>query len=284
MHLDITRRHLLAGLIWPAVKRVSKMRFGLTTYQWGRDWDIPTLIANCVKAKAFGVELRTSEKYAHGVELELSSAQRSEVKKRFQDSPVAPVGLACSERFDSPDPAKLKASVENAKAYVKLSYDVGSRGLRVFPNDFQKGIPEEKTIEQISDALDTLGKYAAGYGQMIRLENHGSAGRLTTLRKIIDRAEQPSVRIMLNSDAKDNAGEGFARNFNLVKHRLADVLHMHDLKDAAFPYQLQADLLIDAGWEGWWLVEQSAKVPDRVQALIELRKAWEEMVARSLKR
>ena len=25
----------------------EKMRLGLVTYLWGRDWDLPTLIANC---------------------------------------------------------------------------------------------------------------------------------------------------------------------------------------------------------------------------------------------
>ncbi|MHC4434990.1 MAG: sugar phosphate isomerase/epimerase, partial [Planctomycetota bacterium] len=82
----------------------AKTRFGFTTYQWGKDWDIPTLIANCTKARAFGVELRTSQSYAHGVELELSVQQRGEVKKRFADSPVTVVGIATSERFDSPEP------------------------------------------------------------------------------------------------------------------------------------------------------------------------------------
>ena len=32
------------------------MQFGFCTYLWGKDWDIPTIIANCTKAKAFGVE------------------------------------------------------------------------------------------------------------------------------------------------------------------------------------------------------------------------------------
>jgi hypothetical protein len=26
-------------------------RFGLTSYQWGKDWDIPTMIENCRKAR-----------------------------------------------------------------------------------------------------------------------------------------------------------------------------------------------------------------------------------------
>jgi sugar phosphate isomerase/epimerase len=289
MQSDVTRRQLLAGLAaFPiaasAAAKVSKMKFGLTTYQWGRDWDIPTLIANCRKAKALAVELRTTAKYAHGVEVGIDAAKRAEVKKRFQDSGVALIGIASAERMDWPDAAKLKAAIENAKAHVKLSHDVGARGVRVFPNDFHKEEAEEKTIERIAASLDELGKYAADFGQIIRLENHGTAGRLQTLRKVIDRVGAKNVCVMLNSDKRDTEGGGFAASFNLVKHRLADVLHMHDLPAGDFPYQLQSDLLIDAGWDGWWLVEQSVQVPDRVQALAEMRTAWDAMVAKSLKR
>ena len=30
--------------------RKSGMKLGLVTYQWAKDWDLPTLIANCEKA------------------------------------------------------------------------------------------------------------------------------------------------------------------------------------------------------------------------------------------
>ena len=65
------RRSFLAGAVaalagTARAARASKMKFGLTSYQWGADWDIPTMIANCTKAKALGVELRTSAKYKHG--------------------------------------------------------------------------------------------------------------------------------------------------------------------------------------------------------------------------
>ena len=88
-------------------------RFGFTTYQWGKDWDVPTLIANCSKAGVFGVELRTSQSYAHGVELELDARQRREVKKRFEDSPVCLVGIASGERYDSPEKTELNSAIEN---------------------------------------------------------------------------------------------------------------------------------------------------------------------------
>ena len=60
------------------------MQLGLVTYQWGADWDLPTLIKNCQKTGFAGVELRTTHK--HGVEPSLDEAQRKEVAKRFADS------------------------------------------------------------------------------------------------------------------------------------------------------------------------------------------------------
>jgi hypothetical protein len=263
-------------------KRDARTRFGFTTYQWGKEWDIPTLIANCCKAQVFGVELRTSQSYAHGVELELNAAQRSDVKKRFEDSPVELVGLATSERYDSPDAGELEASIENTKAYIKLSRDTGGSGVRVFPNSFHDGVPREKTIEQIGNSLNILGAFAADYGQQVRLEAHGNAGDLPTIRAIMDRVDQPSVRVKLNSDKRDAGGKGFEHNFNLVKDLLGDTLHLHNLKETGFPYQLQMDLLVKMGWGGWQMLEASDKVPDRLQALIEQRQIWDGLLANSL--
>ena len=264
-------------------ERKTRVRFGFTTYTWGKDWDLPTLIANCRKAKVVGVELRTSDKYAHGVELEIGDEQRREVKKRFTDSPVTLVGLATSERFDWPDEAKLKAAIEASKGFVKLSRDVGGSGVRVFPNQFHPNVPHEKTIEQIASALNNVGAFAADYGQEVRLECHGDAGDLATIRAIMDGVTQRCVRVKLNSDARDAAGKGFEYNFNLVKDFLGHTLHAHDYTDTKFPNQLQIDLLVKMNWDGWMLLEASQKVPDRVQALIEQRELWEKMVANALK-
>jgi hypothetical protein len=283
----LTRRGLLASGVTAAAalgapRRTSKMRFGMTSYQWGMDWDVPTTIANCAKAKAFGVELRTQEKYAAGVEVSLTESQRREVRKRFSGSPVTLVGLACSERYDWLEPARLNQAIESTKAHLKLSQDIGGRGLRVFVNDFHKEVPHEKTIEQVCRTLNVLGRFAADCGQMVRLENHGTAGDLVTLRKIMDSVDQPSVRIKLNGLPAD--AEDFARRFQSVKNVLGDTLHFHELNRGDFPYPLQADLLIDSGWGGWWLLEASSKVPDRFQALLEQRDLWEKMVAKSLSR
>jgi len=70
-------------LIVAGEKPGAKMRFGLVTYQWGRDWALAALIANCERSRVLGVELRTQ--HAHGVESGLNAQQRRDVKKRFDD-------------------------------------------------------------------------------------------------------------------------------------------------------------------------------------------------------
>ncbi len=272
-------RHSLLRAAEPPAK--SKLRFGLTTYTWGKDWDIPTLITNCEKAGLHGVELRTSEKYAHGVELTLNASQRAETKKRFADSPVRLVSIASGERMDWPEPEKLRAAIEAAKAHLQLSHDVGCDVLRVFPNQFYRDVPHEKTIEQIARALDELGAFAVNLGQEVSLEAHGPAGELPTMRAVMDRVTQRSVRVRLNCDARDAKGQGFEANFNLVKNFLSRIIHAHDLNAPDYPYQLMVNLLTKANWEGWVLAERSDKVPDRVQVLTEQRQVWDAMVEKA---
>ncbi len=281
----MTRRTFAATLAVPSLLPAalkSKLKFGLTSYQWGAQWDIPAFIANCTQAGAFGVELRTSAKYKHGVELDITPERRREVKKMFADSPVKLIGVNSAEKFDSPDPAVLRRAIEAAKAHVVLAHDVGATGIRVFPNAFQKGVPEEVTLAQIAKSVHEVGVFAREHGQRVRLEAHGPVGTLPNLKRIMDQVESRSVGVKLNGDVRDNEGGKFAENFALVKDRLGDTLHWRVMDGNAFPYPLQWELLIRAGWEGWCMVEESVKVPDIVKALTDLHASWDQTVAKSL--
>ena len=255
----------------------SKMRFGLVTYQWGNDWDLPTLLANCEKTGTLGVELRTTHK--HGVEPSLNASQRREVKARFADCPVTLVGLGSAEEFHSPDPSKLAASIEATKAFIKLSHDVGGSGVKVRPNDLPEGVPHEKTIEQIGRALNEVGAYGADYGQQIRLEVHGrKTSPLPIIAAIMQVADHPNVAVCWNSNAEDFKGDGLAHNFKLVEKRLGATTHVHDLAGDSYPYAELFALLKAADYEGWILEEASSSPPDRVAALAKEREAFDALL------
>jgi hypothetical protein len=259
------------------------MRLGLVTYLWGKDWDLPTLITNCEKSKVLGVELRTTHK--HGVELDLNKAEREAVKKRFAGSPVELVGIGSNERFDHPDPAKLKQAIEQTKAFVRLSSDVGGSGVKVKPNSFQEGVSHEKTIEQIGASLRTVGEFDANLGQEIRLEVHGSCGReLSTIRRIMEAASHPAARVCWNSNGSDLLGKGLEHNFNLVKDYFGETVHIRELNIGTYPYQELLSLFVTMDYRGWILLEARTQPDDPIKALIEQRNLFTGMVKSAQKK
>jgi len=265
---------LFAG---PSGKRGSQMRYGLVTYNWGKDWDLPTLIRNCETAEVLGVELRTT--HAHGVEPSLDVGQRMDVKKRFADSPVTLVGLGSNERFDHADPEALRAAVEATKAFVKLGHDVGSSGVKVKPNSFQKDVPREKTIEQIGKSLNVVGAFAADYGQQIRLEVHGQCAPLPIMKAIMDVADHPNVGVCWNSNPQDLEGEGLEHNFNLVKDRFGATAHVRPLDTAGYPYQQLINLYVRMDYHGWIMLEDGRVPDDPVTLLAQQAVLFGKMVA-----
>ena len=262
-----------------AVPPGSGMKFGLVTYQWGKDWDLPTVIANCQKSGVLGVELRTE--HAHGVESNLTAQQRREVKKRFADSPVTLLGPGTNFAFHYAEKDKLAKDIEGAKAYVLLSRDIGGTGVKVKPNDLPKGVAQEKTIEQIGKSLNELGKFGADNGQKIRLEVHGGCSRLPIMKAIMDVADHPNVGVCWNCNAQDLEGEGLAYNFNLVKDRFGDTVHVRELNIGDYPYQELLNLFAGMNYKGWILLEARTEPKDRVAALAEQRKVWDQMLAKA---
>ncbi|MCX7046280.1 MAG: TIM barrel protein [Candidatus Sumerlaeota bacterium] len=255
----------------------SKIKWGLVTYLWGQNWDLPTLIANCEKSGTAGVELRVEHK--HGVSPAMNSDQRKEVKKRFADSKVILVGMGTNEAFDAVDPAKAEKAIEKAKEYVLLSQDIGGSGVKVKPNDFHKEVEREKTIEQIGKALNVLGAFGAEHGQQIRLEVHGGCSDPAVIKQIMAVATHPNVGACWNCNGEDLKGAGLEANFDMLKARLAATTHVRELNDTSYPYQKLMNLFVKADYAGWLLLEGRKTPADPIAALIEQRELWSKMIA-----
>lgn len=256
----------------------SKMKLGMVTYLWGKDWDLPTLIKNCSETEILGVELRVE--HAHAVTLDLSANQRKEVKKRFDDSPVEIIGMGTNEEYHSSHPESLKESIERTKMWLQLSKDIGGSGVKVKPNGFPKDVSEKKTIEQIGKALNELGEYALDIGQQIRLEVHGKGTQqLPNIKAIMDYVENKGSTVCWNCNDQDLDGKGLEYNFNLVKDRFGDICHVRELNVGDYPYQQLMDLFVQMDYRGWILLECRTKPEDKVVALHEQRLVWKEMIA-----
>ena len=229
------------------------MHLGLVTYQLAEKWDVPTIIENCTAGRLEGVELRTT--HAHKVEVELSKAERGEVKKRFQDSKVQLMGLGSAFDYHTPDAAKLRRDIDATKEYIVLAQDVGATGVKVRPNGFPKDVTKEKTLEQIGRSLAELGDFARDHGQVLRLEVHGPGTSLVPhIKTIMDVANHPSVGACWNSNQTDLDGEGGDKNFDMLKNKIFSV-HMRDLYLEEYPWRKLLTRLNEIQFTGFCLAE-----------------------------
>jgi sugar phosphate isomerase/epimerase len=245
----------------PAADRKG-LKVGTVTYNIAKDWDVPTIIKNLTEVGMDGVELRTTHK--HGVEISLSPAERAEVRKRFADSPVKIGGLGSTCEYHSPDPAVVRKNIEETKAWVTLAKDVGSPGVKVRPNGLPKGVPEEKTLEQIGKSLAECGAFAQDNGIKIQLEVHGNeTSRVPRIRKILDYGgNHPGVRVCWNSNPTDLLDGGFESNFRLVRDQIGQV-HMRDLFVEEYPFGKLIHALTEMKFDGYCFAE----IPESADAV-----------------
>lgn len=289
-----SRRRLLSALaslpafplLGQASSRLSykgeSMRFGLVTYMWGADWDLPTLLEQCQAAKLDGVELRIE--HAHGVHPSLNAEARRAVRERFEGGSVALLGMGTNAEFHSTDKAELEQQMESARQHIRLSHDIGGSGVKVKPNALPKGVEVERTLEQIGRCLGQLGDEASGFGQEIRLEVHGGVTDLGHIAQIMQVANRDNVKVCWNSNDADLKGEGIEANFAKVKAWLGATVHVRELDGSKYPFGKLIELLAAEDYAGWVLLEASSKPVDRRGALINQRRCFDEMLLTARRR
>jgi sugar phosphate isomerase/epimerase len=244
-------------------KSAVRYRLGIVTYNIAANWDVPTILKVCKSVGLSPVELRTTHK--HGVEPTLSKAERQEVRKRFIDAGIDVWGCGTVCEFHSPDSAVVKKNIETCKRFVELVADIGGRGVKVRPNGLPKGVPVEKTLEQIGKALIPCGQAAADANVEIWVEVHGNGtAHPPYIRKIMEECSHPQVGLTWNSNPSDIKDGSVAEYFRLLRPWIRSC-HINELyKDALgrYPYRELFRLFRESGYDRVTLIEVGKGMPD----------------------
>ena len=250
------------------------MKFGIVTYQIAQDWDMPTLIDMCQKTGLQGVELRTT--HAHKVEADLTPEQRREVKKQFEDAGIEIVGLGTIFEYHAVEPEVVRQNIDGTIEYAQLAADIGCGGVKVRPNGLQvdKGIPVEKTLEQIGLSVRECAEPASDLGVQIRVEVHGpETSDPKHMRSIMDYADHANASLCWNSSGGDIVDGSVKESFELLKDKLT-LIHLHEIYSSEYPYQELFSLLKAADYDGYTLAE-IAPSPEPERLLSYYKALWE---------
>jgi sugar phosphate isomerase/epimerase len=286
------RRQFLAAAAASSVCGISladdaatlpKFKLGLVTYNTAANWDLPTVLKVCKEVGIAAVECRTTHK--HGVEPSLTAEQRKDVKKQFADSGVVFWGCGSVCEFHATDPAVVKKNIEDCKRFVDLVKDIGGTGVKVRPNGLPKGVPVEKTLEQIGKSLIECGKAAENAGIEIWVEVHGAGTQIpANVKTFMEHCGHKSVGLTWNSNAADVEDGSVKKSFGLLKQWIRSC-HINDLENDAkgtYPYRELFSLLRGINYGRYTMIEVG-KTPPSVEVglafLKEYKKLWTKLAA-----
>lgn len=92
-------------------------------------------------------------------------------------------GTAIGNNFCVTDPEKLKVQKTYVRDWIERTSRLGGKTVRIFAGTLEKGDTEEKARERVVAAIQESCDYAAKYGIILALENHG--GIVTTIDQML---------------------------------------------------------------------------------------------------
>jgi sugar phosphate isomerase/epimerase len=253
------------------------------------DWSWEQAVQKAIEYGYQGLELR-------GVEGEMdltkaapfTSSRLPATKRELKDRGLAIPCLDTSCRFDQA--AEIANSIDEGKHHIDLASALDAPYIRVFGDRIPDSQSRAKIIEQVTEGLLTLARYAEGTGVQVLLESHGDFARLQNLLDVLQAVHHPQVGVLWDVHHPFRFfSEPLADTYEKLKDRIR---HIH-LKNSVstndgvrYSLMSQGDVPVDevlrllasSGYDGWiafewekrWhpeIEEPEVALPDFVRVL-----------------
>ena len=192
------------------------------------EYTLSQVLTTAIRYGYDGVEPRTVAGHKHGIELELTKAQRAEVKSAFSDCGVRMSCLATSLTYAAFEEAVVDARVEETKRYLQLASDVGSPNLRVFGGGWPEGMEEEQAISTVAGALARCAAAADNCNVNLCLETHDGFCEARKVGAVIAQANHPRVGANWDFAHSVRVGESIEESYAYLKGHVYHT-HIHDI-------------------------------------------------------
>ena len=162
------------------------------------DWTLDKILDVAVQNNYNGIEIRGIQR-----EMDLgksphfnSDASIKETRKKFSDRNLKIVGFGSSAAMHHAAAAERSKAMDEAKRFIEIAGKAGCPYVRVFPNNFPKEVPKEKTMELMSSGLNDLASFSKGTDVKILMETHGDLIWSDDLLKVMNTVDDKQVGLV----------------------------------------------------------------------------------------
>ena len=150
-------------------------------------------------------------------------------KRELRERGLRISDLGASAQLHEQDPAKRTAQLDEARRFIDLAEALRVPYVRVFGNNYVKGVPRDMMLAHIARGLRELGDYARPKGVTVLIESHGDFTDSPSLLALLEQAASPAVALLW--DAHHTFVSGKEQPEDTVRQLGRYIRHTH-LKDS----------------------------------------------------
>jgi sugar phosphate isomerase/epimerase len=161
-------------------------------------WSFQQILDNAVAFGYQGIEIRGIQKdmdITKGADFGNDAAIANSMKM-LKDKNLKLVCLGASSNLHYNDPAKRKASLDEAKSLIDLANKVNCPYIRVFPDKLPKDQDQKATLNLIISGLKELGDYAKGSNVSVLMETHGDVVKAADVEYVMKNSSGSHVGLV----------------------------------------------------------------------------------------
>ena len=138
---------------------------------------------------------------------EFQPGRLAQTKRELVDRGLVVPCLGASINMHEQDPAKLASAMAETRRFIDLASAMGTPYVRVFGNNWVKGMSREAVLAYVAKNFHELGEYARPRNVTVIIESHGDFVDSKTLSELLRLADSPAVALLWDAHHTFVGGE-----------------------------------------------------------------------------
>jgi sugar phosphate isomerase/epimerase len=138
---------------------------------------------------------------------EFQPARLAQTRRELSDRGLVVPCLGASINMHEQDAAKLASAMAETRRFIDLASAMGTPYVRVFGNNWVKGMSRDAVLAYVAKNFRELGEYARPRNVTVILESHGDFVESKTLLELMRLADSPGVALLWDAHHTFVGGE-----------------------------------------------------------------------------